>query len=324
MRTPAPSQREVTEHTGTPTRVAPRVPVFAEIIGYVGGGLLIAAAMVFIGSQFGDYPIGVQIAIPAAVTVLLFALGWITRGSDEPAARRFAAVCWFFAVPAFGFTLAYAVFWREIVDGLDLPAWAWITIFGVTTLFAGLLYGFERRTLAQLALFACLVGTVFAALPLTEDAGWSDAARFDFVAAMLAVVSAVWLVAAVMERLAPRDTAFVLATIGLILCTRPIDADHQTLALWIGAIVAGGLVVLGVRLRELPMEVLGGLALLGTLIGLIATYFEGEASFMLALAATGGALLGLTAWLVWRQSHRRPPKTKPRSETGPGTAPSGA
>ncbi len=82
--------------------------------------------------------------------------------------------------------------------------------------------------------------------------------------------------------------------------------------------------MLGVRLRELPMEVLGGLALLATLIGLIATYFEGEASFMLALAATGGALLGLTAWLVWRQSHRRPPKTRPRSETGAGAAPSGA
>ncbi len=64
MRTPAPSQREVTEHTGTPTRVAPRVPVFAEMIGYVGGGLLVAAAMVFIGSQFGDYPIGVQIVNP--------------------------------------------------------------------------------------------------------------------------------------------------------------------------------------------------------------------------------------------------------------------
>ncbi|MGZ4131440.1 MAG: hypothetical protein ACXVWF_00200 [Actinomycetota bacterium] len=316
MRTSARSPREVTEDTG---RVATRVPVFAEIVGYVGGGLLVAAAMVFIGSRFGDYPIGVQIAIPAAVTLLLFALGWVTRGSAEPAARRFAAVCWFFAVPAFGVTLAYTVFWREIVDGLDLPRWAWITIFGVTTLFAGLLYGFERRTLAQLALFAGLFGTVFATLPLTADAGWSDAARFDFVAAMLGVFSAVWLVAGVMDRLAPRDTAIVLATFGLIVCTRPIDAEHHTIGLWIGLIIAAGLVVLGVRLRELPMEILGGLALLGTLIGLIATYFKGEASFMLALAATGGALLGFTAWLVWHQSHKRPPKS-----TSAGAAPSGA
>ncbi|MGE5227744.1 MAG: hypothetical protein ACM3OO_12795 [Planctomycetaceae bacterium] len=298
-------------------RAAPRVPVIAEIVGYVGGGLLVVAAMAFVGSRFGDYPIGVRIAIPAAATILLFALGWVARGSPEPAARRFAAVCWFFAVPAFGLTLAYAVFWREIVDGLDLPAWAWVAIFGVTTLFAGLLYGFERRTLAQLALFAALLGTVFATLPLTGDAGWSDVARFDFVAAMLAVVSAVWLVAAVMDRLAPRDTALVLATIGLILCTRPIAAEHHTMGLWIGLVIAGGLVVLGVRLRELSMEILGGLASLGTLIGLIATYFEGEASFMLALATTGGALLGFTAWLVWRQSHKRPPK-------GAGAAPMGA
>ena len=320
MGTSAPSPREVTEGTPQIVRAAPRVPVIAEIVGYVGGGLLVAAAMAFVGSRFSDYPIGVRIAIPAVGTLLLFALGWVTRGSAEPAARRFAAVCWFFAVPAFGLTLAYAVFWREIRDAADLPAWAWITILGVTTLFAGLLYGFERRTLAQLAqlaLFVCLFGTVFATLPLTEDAGWSQASRVDLVAAMLAVVSGVWLVAAVMDRLAPRDTALVLATIGLIMCTRPIAAEHHTMGLWIGLILAAGLVVLGVRLRELSMEVLGGLALLGTLIGLIATYFEGEASFMLALAVTGGALLGFTAWLVWHGSHRRPPR-------GAGAAPLGA
>jgi hypothetical protein len=316
MGTSAPTSRE---DAALPSRPVPRVPVIAEIVGYVGGGLLVAAAMAFVGSRFGGYPIGVRIAIPATATVLLFALGWVARDSAEPAARRFAAVCWFFAVPGFALTLAYAAFWREIVDGLDLPAWAWVTIFGATTVFAGLLYGLARRTLAQLALFASLIGTVFATLPLTEDAGWSDAARFDAVAGMLAVVSGIWLVAAVMDRLAPRDTALVLGTIGLIVCTRPIAAEHQTMGLWIGLVIATGLVALGVRLRELSMEVLGGLAMLGTLIGLIATYFEGEASFMLALAVTGGALLGFTAWLVWRQSHRRPPKG-----AGAGAQPLGA
>ena len=127
-----------------------RLPLVAEVLGYVGAVVAVAALVVAVRQFWPHVPAGVQLAFAGTVAVLLTLAGVALRTAKEPAAVRLRSVLWLLATgsaAAFVAILGDRFLRMSYEDVAVITAAAW-------TACAIPLWWRGRTALLQLSLFA--------------------------------------------------------------------------------------------------------------------------------------------------------------------------
>jgi hypothetical protein len=240
-----------------------RRAVAVEVLGYLGGGLVVVAGLVLGAESWGRLGHWGRAGALAVVTgVLLGAGGWL-RAEPGRVLPRLASALWLGAVAGFAGLLAV------LVDGgsdgaLGDPS-LWVA--GGSLVLAGGLYLLERRVLQQVALFAAVVATMLAA---GDRAGWSWATVEGYGFLGLGVL---WLELGRRGLAAPRRTSEALGSLVLLSGAEVLGAQGDgpgDWGLWLGLGLAVALIVAGSALRRnvpLGFGVAGLVLFLGQLAG---------------------------------------------------------
>lgn len=296
------------------SREAPRVPVIAEVVAYLGAALAVAAGFALVGPRWDELSHAQRLVGAGVIAVGLLAAGWFLRSGAEPAVRRLAGVLWTMSVGAAAGFIALLVF--DLPAGTDPASWAVLALGVGSGLYALVLLRLRPCAPLQVALYACTLVSVAGAGVWAIDAGWSWLDRMTgwFGWAMVAV-SAAWIVAGTFDVLLPRGTALAVGSAGTAIAPFIAFANQpEGVGLLLGVAVAVSLLAASTFTRNVPMLALGAMALFAYLVGAVVHYLADSIGVPFALLLSGVALLGV-AVVVMRL----------RRFTGarPGTSPDG-
>jgi len=265
----------------------------AEVAGYVGGALVVAAAVIFLTEQWATLSTAGRVSTLAAIGVVLFGValvvlrtGGAPRENDRGVRRRLASALASGSAVALGFgagVLADA----STRDVSDLP-WLVGSLVALAVAAAG--YLVAHSALGQLTLAASAVSAVAAAVAMTELSGRFSEMPFAFGFAALGVA---WLVLA--ERQVWWERHVGLATgCALVLLGAQYPVVDST-APWVGylmsAVVAVAGVWLYVRSRALPYLVTAVAAITLVVPEALQDWTDGSLGPVAVLLATGVTLL---------------------------------
>lgn len=270
-----------------------RIPAAAEIIGYLGAVLVLAAGAVVYGQRFDDLSDAVRIAVPAIVAGLALLAGIPLIRNPEPTFQRLGAVLWAASVGLVAVTLTVAI----VADRIEAPDFS-LFVIGVTSLvYASVLYTFTRHGAMQLMVFgagaAAIVGAIIWVFP--ED---SDAAVTVTSIALLAL-GVGWALAGGIDRLEPRAEAIFLGSAVALFAPALLLGESTGGALALGIVVSAAFLAGSTWLRSTPALLLSGIALFGYLVGTIGHYLADSLGMPVALAMSGVVLIAI-ALLVSR------------------------
>lgn len=108
-----------------------RVPIVAEVLGYLGAALALAAGLSLYADRFEELSKGGRLIAPAAAAMAFLAAGWPLRHNAEPAVGRLAGSLWLLAVGSFAGFMALLLF-----DVDDPAPWS-LLVLGISILLVG-------------------------------------------------------------------------------------------------------------------------------------------------------------------------------------------
>jgi hypothetical protein len=239
---------------GSPSVPTPLRGRLAEVAGYVGGSLVVAAAAVFVAEQWAGFTLAGRVATLVAITLVLLgsavAVAWTPgpplreRGHDDGVRRRLAS-----ALACGGAVAAAFAVW-VLVDDIEqrVSSGPW---------FAGGL------VLAVLALGGYLLApSALGQITVAVGAGQALGTGLDLlvpsggevpVAVALVALGVGWLVMAESGRWHERTYALVIGCLFLLLGGQiPVLTDHGPFGYLLTGAVAVGTVVRYVRTRAVP------------------------------------------------------------------------
>lgn len=272
-----------------------RVPLITEALGYLGIGLAAAALVVLLAEDWTTFPLGTRLAATGIGTVVLLLAGWPLRSSDEPAFARFGSVMWALAV-------ASAAWFTGILmqDGLEVDeAGVAVTVGGVATVIAGILYSMERKALQLIPLAVASLALVISLVQLPLDKGETADVQ-NGVAVWIAAV--VWLVLAYRGVLIPRVLAYGLGAFAAIQAPLTVASGDGTAidaGLLLGLLTAFALITASVWLHENVLLAFGAIGAFAYLLRTIEHFFRDTIGMPLVLLMTGVILLAV-AFLTMR------------------------
>jgi predicted membrane protein DUF2157 len=264
-----------------------RLPLVAEVLGYVGAVIAIAAASVTIHQFWKNVPAPAELAFAAAVAIGLLAAGAATRAGSEPALARLRSVLWLLAtasVTAFAAVLTHRYLHMPDHDVAVISAAAW-------TACAIPLWWQTRSALQHLAAFG-------GAIALTEtglDQLDPGIGNFGYGLALW-VIAALWAAGAYRGYLPPRTAGVLLSAAGLLAgaIISMDDAAGQALAV----LTVAGLLTAGIITRRVPVIIIGAIGVVYAVPDIANRYLPGSVGAPLAVAVTGIVLLGIALWLA--------------------------
>lgn len=272
------------------TRPSRRVAV-AEPVGYVGAALALAALGLFVGEFWPTLAVGGRLALVGVLTLVVAGAGQVLNGRDVPALQRLAGVLW--AAAAVGGAACAGIVAADVVATDPELVASSVGIVGALIALPLLL---RRPCLPlQLAALASLITTAIALLfvgSLRPDVFWDGV--------LVATIGGVWLLLGRGGWLLPRRTAEVLGGV-IVLAGAQLGSfgDVRELALGLGLLAAGGLVVLAVSGEVRAHLVVGALGLFVLVPQLVFELF-GDAIGAPATLLVVGLLLVLLAVALGR------------------------
>lgn len=286
---------ELREAPTTPPR---RIPLVAELIGYVGVALVLAAIVVLVTRFFDDMPWGVQIVLTGAGAMLFLAAGLPIHRRTEPALDRLAAVLWSVSVVGVGLCMGVVLFGQP--NAGDPASWA-LLVFGlVTAAYAATLLGIHTSSLLQAATFAAVTTTLVGLGSYLVDLGWNwldEQATWVGFATGLGL-SVLWIAGGRAEIVRPRMTAYGLGAFGVACAPMFLLGEDTGAAVLVGAVVSAALLGAAVSLRAVPALVFGALGLFGYLTGCAVHFLQDSAGLPIVLLLSGFALVGVALLTV--------------------------
>lgn len=287
---------------GAPTvGQAPLRRRLAELAGYVGGALVVAAGVLYLADQWDNLSLAVQVGLPAVLGVLLFGAGTtvgltgggmaVLRDGTQPVRERLASVL--FTAGAVALAAAVAIWLVDLIEGrgTEMEEGSWIGLGASLTLLvlAAVGYRLAPTLLGQLAVAA---GCVYA-VPFTLDTlTTGDVPQIPLGLTFLGL-GAVWLLLTERglwhELLAGRVIGSVLAVVGAQI---PIGSDQA----WIGYLLTFAVAVVGfvmyVRLRAWPYLAVGVVGVTLAVPEALLDWTEGTLGTAGVLLVAGLTLLG--------------------------------
>jgi hypothetical protein len=277
------SQAERIRAAEAPARPARRIPLVAEVLGYLGTAFVLSAAAALMTQLWEDLGIGGRVLVLGLVTVLLSIAGSVVRNSREPAIHRLASLLWLAAVAGAGATSNVVV-----VDGLGIDTgFAFPTGLAMSAL--GLALWLLRRSALQLiGLFA---GLVVLCTGISDLMGGDDA--FGILLFVLGVAA---LVPARLGMLQPQRSAYALSSGAMIVGAQwtavEIFADTEGWALVLGMTASLSLLGVSVAWRSAVLLGFGTAGAFLFLPQIVDQYLGDTFGNVAVLLGSGLALLG--------------------------------
>jgi hypothetical protein len=264
-----------------------RLPLIAEILGYVGAVIAVTAAIIAVHQVFGHVPPAAELAVAAVAGTGLLLAGAAIPAGREPALARLRSVLWFLA--AVGVAVFAGVLTRDYLhmagkNALLAGEVAWLAC-------TGPLWWRTRSALQHVAAFAGLVA-------LSE----TIASRIDPHAGFLGYGLALWLVAAIWALatwrgyLVPELAGLLLGGAGLL--TGAAIAVEAAAGQVLGLLTVAGLFLAGVLSRRVLPIVFGAIGTIWIVPEVAHHYLPGSVWAPVSVAVTGLVLCGAAIWLA--------------------------
>ena len=264
-----------------------------EVLGYLGGVIMLAGAGILVGLFWGDIPVALRLVLGAATAVALVAAGFAVPDRLGEAAGRLRSVLWVLAVAA---AAAFAtVFSNDVLDRYDEDAL--IIIFPPTALVAAALWWMRRTWLQQ---FALLIPLVLSAIGVGMQIAGPDTAP----GISVWIVAVAWTAVAWTGRLQPRATGVAFGGLAAIFGTMTMASEFGIV---LGLATAVAILVLALYERSLPLLAVAALGLLQAAPRAAIEWFPGRLSASLTLMVVGGLLVGAAVWVARHQGEKQPP-----------------
>jgi Predicted membrane protein (DUF2157) len=266
-----------------------RLPLVAEVLGYLGAVLAAAAMAVALRQFWKHVPPAAWLAFTGALALGFLVAGAVVRVQHEPAFARLRSVLWLLATAsaaAFAGVLS-SKFLHLSDNGVALSAEAtWLAC-------AIPLWWRTRSAVQQAATFGGAIALTATALdPIDPHAG---PFAYGFVVWVLAVA---WGAAVARGYLVPRVTGLALSGVGALAgATIAMSADTplgQVLAL---ATVAG-LLAAGIFAHRVLLIAIGAAGTLYVIPEVANRYLPGSLAAPLAVATVGLVLFVIAMWLA--------------------------
>jgi hypothetical protein len=271
-----------------------RLPLVAEVLGYVGAVIAITAIVVTVHQIWKHLPTAVEMASAGVIAVGLLLAGAALRTYTDPALARLRNVLWLLSTAgaaAFAAVLTGRYLQLTDVDGA-------LTTSAASLAYAVPLWWRNRTTLQHLAAF----GAAIAVLETGIDRIDPRAGTFAFGIAMW-VFALAWGFAASRGRLQPAPVGMLLSGAGA-LAGAIIAMDHAAGVLLAITTVAG-LFACGALIHQVPLIGIGAVGTLYVVPDTAHRYLPGSVAAPAAVAVVGMVLLGIALWLA-RQRRKEP------------------
>ena len=274
-----------------------RLPLVAEVLGYLGAVLAASAVVVALRQVWHHVPPAAWLAFTAVLAAGLLIAGASLRTAGEPAFARLRSVLWLLATASgAGFATVLTNSYLHLADtSIALSAEAAWLILAIP------LWWRTKSAVQQVATFA-------AAIALTEtglDRIAPHAGEFGYGLALWALAVA-WGLAVGRGYLLPRTTGLLLAgagaLTGAIIAMEADTAAGQALAL----LTVAGLLAAGIVARRVLLIGIGAAGTLYVIPDVANRYLPGSLAAPLAVATVGLVLLGIALWLARQRRSTRP------------------
>ncbi|MGN6790949.1 MAG: DUF2157 domain-containing protein [Streptosporangiaceae bacterium] len=270
-----------------------RLPLVAEVLGYLGAVLAVTAIAVAMRQVWTHVPPAAWLTFTAVLSIGLLIAGVLVSTGEEPAFGRLRSVLWLLATASAAGCIA--VLTGRILHLADTSvalsaAAAWLTC-------AIPLWWRTRSAVQQVALFGGAIALAETGLdrlyPHAETLGYGF---------ILWGLAAGWGIATARGYLMPRITGLVLsgagALTGATIAMTTDNAAGQVLAL----LTVAGLLTAGVAAHRVLLIGIGSAGTLYVIPAVATRYLPGSLAAPLAVAMVGLVLFGVAMWLA---RHRR-------------------
>jgi hypothetical protein len=275
------------EHAPAP----PRLSLIAELAVYLGSALALMSGAMMTGQAWDSLGVGGRVGIGLALAALGFVAGTRLMHLDDPGTRRLASFMWLIGTG--GIALAAAA----LADAaqFDEPGWN-LLIVGVPVTAAGALLWRNLDRPLQVLTTAVGVGLTLGGIgALLSVSTWLGGILIWLTALAIGAL-------ATTQRLRPELYVLGVAAIAAWFGALMLTELNEILGPAAATVTAAGIVAVGLARHLVPILVIGVLAFLQALQGLLLATVSG------AVAAMGVAIVGLAIVVVVIVRSTRGPK----------------
>lgn len=278
---------DVVVDTGTarrPTAAGP--PLVAEAIGYVGGAITAAGALLVAAYYWEDMSTGWRLGTLLIATLVLLGAGIAVPGRLGPAGHRMRSVLWL--ASAATWTGASAVFVTSVLDARGPTAR--VLVAAAATAFTVGVWVAHRYGLQQVAMMASAAALL---TTLLDRSGLVDEPGIGVWA-----VGVAWVLLGRLRLLRPPEVPLVLGSalaVGGAMSTAASDAGMVLTLTTVCAVVVGGVVT-----RDLLLLAVGSIGALVNVPAAMSRWFPDSVLAAIGVVVTGLILVGVAVWVVRR------------------------
>jgi hypothetical protein len=271
-----------------------RVPVLAEVIGYMGAALAGAAGAVFLVRIWDDLALAGRLVIPGLGAAAFLGAGIAIARSDEPPIRRLAEFLWLLGAGATAWLAATVA-----ADVADAPDRGTVLAVGCALSIVGLgLTAYRRWPVPQLILAVGLVwllGGAFYDIELGFAIAWT-------------LLGVAWMVLAMLRLLPPARATLLIGTLLALLGPMPALDEWTGIGLALGVVVAAGAVGIGAWQHHPQVLAIGAIGLFLYLVRSITYFLPGSGATALGLLAIGAGLIVVAVLAMRSRPRPGPPR----------------
>lgn len=289
------------------------IPVVAEVLGYVGGALALAAVVALVAAFWAALGTWGRAGIASGLALAGLLGGFAIGRFDSAAANRLSQFLLLVGVVGTGAAVGFLINDLMPERMASSPSeWGWFSAFASAALVGGVVW-WKRRTWMQHLAFGLGVGVAsLLVLPLIPVDGpeWGAGA-------VLVFVGVAWGALVLRGALDPADAGLALSCLGilggieLMALTGGVGGPaglgrgpwSSTWALWLGLVVAIGLTVGGVAIRKTVVLGCGAAGVVIFAAEAVGKVFGSGIGAPAALLGTGLAIMALAA-LTSRRSRQ--------------------
>jgi hypothetical protein len=271
-----------------------RVPILAEVIGYLGAALAGAAGAVFLVRIWDDLALAGRLLIPGLGAAAFLGAGLAIAPSDAPPIRRLAEFLWLLGAGATAWLAATVA-----VDVADAPDRGTMLAVGCTLSIVGLgLTAYRRWPVPQLIL---AVGLVW----LLGGAFYDSELGFAIAWTLLGVA---WTILAIRRLLPPARTTLLIGALLALLGPMPAFEEWTGIGLALGVVVAAGAIGIGAWQHHPQVLAIGAVGLFLYLVRSITYFLPGSGATALGLLAIGAGLIVVAVLAMRSRPRPGPPR----------------
>jgi len=279
----------------------PALHVVAEIAGYAGAAFVFVGTGTLLGEHWDELSTATRILVPAAVSGVAYACGFIADRAEGESAHRLSQVLLGGGVVAAAATVGMIVYSIALdrfgpnpetpgatwVAWRDAGSWAFFAAALGAIAIGGLTWWRKRGAITELVTAAACFMAVTAGFQLIPQ----EQIGFWWPGAVLMAIGVAWVVMGVLERFRPSNMAIgagsVLTIIGITMLQNDPSGDPHKWSALLGITVSVLAIIASLALKRAVLLGFGAAGMVLFSFMTVQLYFEGRIAGPIALLVTG-------------------------------------